>query len=107
MRSRAVVRKSSRLDGAAATRMAPGDECSNVIQTLEHAPTVVYPAFLLDTPPVAFEIEDVGFGLLAQTRAGPFRSWTNERPLSWFIISEGLGHFNRKVPILPLLRIGP
>jgi hypothetical protein len=50
--------------------MAPGDECSNVIQTLKPAPTVPYPAVLLDAPPGAFEIEDVGFGLLAQTKAG-------------------------------------
>ena len=50
--------------------MAPGDKCSNVIQTLEPAPTVPYPAVLLDTPPGAFEIEDVGFRLLAQTKAG-------------------------------------
>jgi hypothetical protein len=34
------------------------------------APTVPYPAVLLDTPTGAFEIEDVGFGLLAQTKAG-------------------------------------
>ena len=35
----------------------------------EHAPTVPYSAVLLDTPPIAFEIEDVGFGVLAQTKA--------------------------------------
>jgi hypothetical protein len=50
--------------------MATGDECSNVIQILEPAPTVPYPAVFLDTPSGAFEIEDVGFGLLAQTKAG-------------------------------------
>jgi hypothetical protein len=50
--------------------MATGDECFECHSNLGACANCAYSAVLLDTPPGAFEIEDVGFGLLAQIKAG-------------------------------------